>query len=168
MCQLRLRPRRRRESAPASDLTRARQCLYTHASRKPRATLAQLVEHVTENHGVPSSILGGRTIFRGPDPAASLRDRICPPRFRAGVAQLVEHFTRNEGVPGSIPGTSSMLSRGRRGPRRVRGEPMSSPLMISVAGVRGIVGESLTPPVVTSFAAAFARELPAGAVVIGR
>ncbi len=27
------------------------------------ATLAQLVEHVTENHGVPSSILGGRTIF---------------------------------------------------------------------------------------------------------
>ena len=31
--------------------------------------------------------------------------------------------------------------------------------MISVAGVRGIVGESLTPPVVARFAAAFARSL---------
>ena len=27
------------------------------------AQVAQLVEHVTENHGVPSSILGGRTIY---------------------------------------------------------------------------------------------------------
>ena len=44
----------------------------------------------------------------------------------------------------------------------------SSPLMISVAGVRGIVGESLTPPVLTRFAAAFARELPEGPVVVGR
>jgi phosphomannomutase len=40
--------------------------------------------------------------------------------------------------------------------------------MISVAGVRGIVGQSLTPPVLTRFAAAFARELPPGEVVIGR
>jgi phosphomannomutase len=45
---------------------------------------------------------------------------------------------------------------------------MSSPLMISVAGVRGIVGESLTPPVVSRFAAAFAHSLPAGPVVLGR
>ena len=45
---------------------------------------------------------------------------------------------------------------------------MSSPLMISVAGVRGIVGESFTPPVIAAFAAAFARELPVGAVVVGR
>lgn len=45
---------------------------------------------------------------------------------------------------------------------------MSAPLMISVAGVRGIVGESLTPPVLSRFAAAFARELPAGPVVVGR
>ena len=36
---------------------------------------------------------------------------------------------------------------------------MTSPLMISVAGVRGIVGESLTPPVLARFAAAFARGL---------
>lgn len=43
-----------------------------------------------------------------------------------------------------------------------------TPLMISVAGVRGIVGENLTPPVLASFAAAFARELPAGPVVVGR
>jgi phosphomannomutase len=40
--------------------------------------------------------------------------------------------------------------------------------MISVAGVRGIVGETLTPPVLARFAAAFARSLPAGEVVIGR
>src|SRR5262245_48065885 len=43
-----------------------------------------------------------------------------------------------------------------------------APLMISVAGIRGIVGESLTPPIVARFAAAFARELPAGPVVMGR
>lgn len=40
--------------------------------------------------------------------------------------------------------------------------------MISVAGVRGIVGESLTADVVARFAAAFARELPPGPVVVGR
>ena len=40
--------------------------------------------------------------------------------------------------------------------------------MISVAGVRGIVGESLTPPVLARFAAAFARELGQGPVVVGR
>ncbi len=40
--------------------------------------------------------------------------------------------------------------------------------MISVAGVRGIVGESLTPPIVSRFAAAFASALDSGAVVVGR
>ena len=40
--------------------------------------------------------------------------------------------------------------------------------MISVAGVRGIVGESLTPPVLARFAAAFARSLGVGPVVVGR
>ena len=40
--------------------------------------------------------------------------------------------------------------------------------MISVAGVRGIVGESLTPPVIARFAAAFGRVLPPGPVVVGR
>jgi phosphomannomutase len=45
---------------------------------------------------------------------------------------------------------------------------MNSSLMISVAGVRGIVGESLTPAVLTDFAAAFAAELGAGPVVVGR
>lgn len=43
-----------------------------------------------------------------------------------------------------------------------------SSLMISVAGVRGIVGESLTPPVLARFAAAFARSLGDGPVVVGR
>src|SRR5439155_20600689 len=45
---------------------------------------------------------------------------------------------------------------------------MGAPLMISVAGIRGIVGESLTPPVVSRFTAAFAREAPPGAIVVGR
>ena len=45
---------------------------------------------------------------------------------------------------------------------------MTSPLMISVAGVRGIVGDSLTPPVLSRFAAAFARELGPGEIVVGR
>ncbi len=46
---------------------------------------------------------------------------------------------------------------------------MSNGLMISVAGVRGIVGESLDPAVVARFAAAFARSLPGdGPVVLGR
>lgn len=40
--------------------------------------------------------------------------------------------------------------------------------MISVAGIRGIVGESLTPLVVSRFAAAFARSLGEGPVVVGR
>jgi len=45
---------------------------------------------------------------------------------------------------------------------------MTAPLMISVAGIRGMVGESLTPPVVARFTAAFAREAPAGPIVVGR
>lgn len=45
---------------------------------------------------------------------------------------------------------------------------MSAPLMISVAGIRGIIGESLTPPVVSRFAAAFARSLGEGPIVVGR
>ena len=43
-----------------------------------------------------------------------------------------------------------------------------APLMISVAGVRGIVGRSLTPPVLARFAAAFAASLGDGPVVVGR
>ena len=43
-----------------------------------------------------------------------------------------------------------------------------SSLMISVAGIRGIVGDSLTPDVVARFVAAFAHELPAGPIVVGR
>jgi phosphomannomutase len=40
--------------------------------------------------------------------------------------------------------------------------------MISVAGVRGIVGESLTPPMLARFASAFAAGLGEGPVVVGR
>jgi len=45
---------------------------------------------------------------------------------------------------------------------------MSVPLMISVAGIRGIVGDALTPPVVARFAAAFARTRGHGPIVVGR
>jgi len=40
--------------------------------------------------------------------------------------------------------------------------------MISVAGVRGIVGDSLTPQVLIRFAEAFARGLEPGPIVVGR
>lgn len=40
--------------------------------------------------------------------------------------------------------------------------------MISVAGVRGVVGDTLTPPMLARFAAAFARSLSEGPVVVGR
>jgi phosphomannomutase len=44
---------------------------------------------------------------------------------------------------------------------------VSEPI-ISVSGLRGIVGESLTPLVAMRFACAFAREIPAGPIVITR
>jgi phosphomannomutase len=46
--------------------------------------------------------------------------------------------------------------------------PMSDTLIVSVSGLRGIVGGSLTPEVAVRYAAAFADTLPAGPVVIGR
>jgi phosphomannomutase len=45
---------------------------------------------------------------------------------------------------------------------------MTSELIISVSGLRGVVGESLTADVASRYAAAFAAELPPGPVVIGR
>ena len=45
---------------------------------------------------------------------------------------------------------------------------MSGGLMISVAGIRGIFGESLTPAIAARFAAAFARERGPGRIVVGR
>ncbi|TWU41857.1 phosphoglucosamine mutase [Novipirellula artificiosorum] len=43
-----------------------------------------------------------------------------------------------------------------------------SDLIISVSGLRGIVGQSLTPTVAVRFAAAFSSKLPAGPVIVGR
>lgn len=40
--------------------------------------------------------------------------------------------------------------------------------IISVSGLRGIVGESLTPEVAVRYAAAFAADLPAGPIVLAR
>ncbi len=43
-----------------------------------------------------------------------------------------------------------------------------APLMVSVSGIRGIVGRSLTAPVLLDHAAAFGRFVGPGAVVVGR
>jgi phosphomannomutase len=45
---------------------------------------------------------------------------------------------------------------------------MPSELIISVSGLRGVVGESLTPEVAVRYVSAFVGELPAGPIVIGR
>lgn len=45
---------------------------------------------------------------------------------------------------------------------------MSAEPIISVSGLRGIIGETLTPEVASRYAAAFHAELPPGAVVITR
>ena len=45
---------------------------------------------------------------------------------------------------------------------------MSSPLMKSVSGIRGIVGESFTPDLLTSVGSAFAKFAGYGTVVVGR
>jgi phosphomannomutase len=42
------------------------------------------------------------------------------------------------------------------------------PLIVSVSGLRGVVGQTLTPEVAADYAAAFAATLPAGRIVIGR
>ncbi|TWT54176.1 Phosphoglucosamine mutase [Rubripirellula amarantea] len=43
-----------------------------------------------------------------------------------------------------------------------------SELIISVSGLRGIVGETLTPEIAARFVAAFASKLPEGPIIIGR
>lgn len=43
-----------------------------------------------------------------------------------------------------------------------------SELIISVSGLRGIVGETLTPDVAMKFVAAFAGKLPDGPIIVGR
>jgi phosphomannomutase len=47
-------------------------------------------------------------------------------------------------------------------------ETLTTELIISVSGLRGIVGQTLTPEVASRYVTAFAAELPPGPVVIGR
>lgn len=42
------------------------------------------------------------------------------------------------------------------------------PLKLSVSGVRGIVGQAITPELVINFASAFGTMVPAGPVLVGR
>src|SRR5262245_24200596 len=57
-------PRLAEGRASGYSVARVLAWILSSSGRFFAATLAQLVEHVTENHGVPSSILGGRTIFK--------------------------------------------------------------------------------------------------------
>ncbi len=41
-------------------------------------------------------------------------------------------------------------------------------LMVSISGIRGIVGTTLTPEVVVSYASAFAEYCGKGTIVVGR
>ena len=45
---------------------------------------------------------------------------------------------------------------------------MTDTLIVSVSGLRGIVGGSLTPEVAVHYARAFVDGLPPGPIVIGR
>ena len=45
---------------------------------------------------------------------------------------------------------------------------MTAEPIITVSGLRGVVGQTLTPEVAAAYVAAFSAELPAGAIVIGR
>ncbi|MFM9116866.1 MAG: phosphoglucosamine mutase, partial [Planctomycetota bacterium] len=45
---------------------------------------------------------------------------------------------------------------------------MGSELIISVSGLRGVVGDSLTPDVALRYVAAFAADLPPGPIVLTR
>jgi phosphomannomutase len=44
----------------------------------------------------------------------------------------------------------------------------AEPLIVSVSGLRGVVGETLTPEVAARYAVAFAATLPPGPIVLGR
>lgn len=52
--------------------------------------------------------------------------------------------------------------------RGTKSHELMSKLIISVSGLRGIVGETLTPDVATRFVAAFASKLPDGPIIVGR
>jgi len=46
--------------------------------------------------------------------------------------------------------------------------PVDEPLIVSVSGLRGVVGSSLTPEVAARYACAFAATLPPGPILLGR
>ena len=46
--------------------------------------------------------------------------------------------------------------------------PLDEPLIVSVSGLRGVVGSSLTPEVAARYACAFAATLPPGPILLGR
>jgi phosphomannomutase len=52
--------------------------------------------------------------------------------------------------------------------RGIRTSEQMSELIISVSGLRGIVGETLTPDLAARFVAAFSGKLPPGPIIVGR
>src|SRR6266550_9341567 len=66
---------------------------------------------------------------------------------------------------------SPILSRSQSGPTSRRTPYFMRPiptLKISISGVRGVVGESLTPTLLTRFAQAFGTYTGARTIVVGR
>jgi phosphomannomutase len=72
------------------------------------------------------------------------------------------HMTLPDGGFGSILRRLSVAAV------RLHSVAMPNELIISVSGLRGIVGDTLTPRVVFNYAAAFASTLPAGPVLVAR
>lgn len=70
--------------------------------------VAQLVEHVTVNHGVSGSSPGGGAKLKVLQKSGRQRKQEFQ-RFRSHIAQLVEYVTVNHGVPGSSPGVGANL-----------------------------------------------------------
>lgn len=73
-------------------------------------------------------------------------------------------------VPGGRlqrPGTAKWAGQSHFLRFRIQ-NPLMSGLIISVSGLRGIVGETLTPLVASRFVAAFASQLPDGKIIVGR
>ena len=84
-------PARSAVSEGGSPVDAAPQTVVNTGSSAGLATLAQLVEHVTENHGVPSSILGGRTISSSGVAVRRITGAPPAPRASERVVKLVVH-----------------------------------------------------------------------------
>src|SRR5690348_10956637 len=85
-------------------------------------------------------------------------------RAAASAPARTRSLTRSAVIVG--PESTQCLPREKRGSPR-KASHMSEPI-ISVSGLRGIVGESLTPETAIRYVGAYASTLPPGPIVITR